>query len=293
MKRFPIVAGVLLVSAIAAGALDLGRGVTLVSSGTDQNDRTVASLKDAAGRAWSISYVEDPTPSLIDRISRLKDQFYAFKNVKIDSLQFAVTGSLINATILPSRFVSGGQDLTAYLPAGLFFSYSDALEYDFRVAVESLFLRINGPFTGEDEIVKKVSAAVADPKKFLVRSDPEYILSRFDQYDKSLVDLRAANDQLRAADDELRAADDKLRADNQALKDELTRVRTAAMTNQNQVFFSKKPVPPDGVARVTELKQADPSLTVAQVSTKLKAEGIKMTDREIKLVFQYYFNEGF
>jgi len=154
------------------------------------------------------------------------------------------------------------------------------------VAVDSLFLRINGPYTNEGEIVKKVSEAVSDPRKFLVRSDPEYVLSRFDQYDKSLQDLRAANDALGAAN----AA---LRTENQELKDELDKVRIASMNNQNVDWFSKKPVPPAGIARVTELKKNDPAMTIAQVSKELQTEGIKMTDQEIRLVFQYYFNEGF
>jgi len=104
MKKLVIVAIALLASITAAGALDLRPGLSLVSSRMDPDHRTVAMIRDSAGRSFSISYVEEPAPTLIDRISRLKDMFYSFRDVKVDTLQFAVTGSLVNATILPVPF---------------------------------------------------------------------------------------------------------------------------------------------------------------------------------------------
>ncbi len=49
--------------------------------------------------------------------------------------------------------------------------------------------------------------------------------------------------------------------------------------------------PSSGISRILELKRSSPSLTPAEAAARLKTEGIKMTDQEVRIVFKYYFEE--
>ena len=60
----------------------------------------------------------------------------------------------------------------------------------------------------------------------------------------------------------------------------------------NRGFFGRiYPVDRMAIDRVVAMKKADPSLSQEQVMAKLKTEGIKMSSKEVSLVFDVYFNE--
>ena len=170
--------------------------------------------------------------------------------------------------------VVGGDDLRPFAPAGLFFSYTSALDlqYDFRVTKDNLFMRVNGHYQGEEEMEQKIADALSNPTAYLQRSDTEYLLSRIDQSQTDIAGLRGDVDTLSA---------------------QLDVLRYDAMTRENiEWLFFPTPIPRIGIARILVLKRDAPSLSQSEVAARLKADGVKMTDQEVRIVFKYYFEKS-
>jgi chromosome segregation ATPase len=104
-------------------------------------------------------------------------------------------------------------------------------------------------------------------------------------------ELAARIEDLAKKSEELAAQNTEIAAQTKDFSSQIEPLRYAAMVSENTVWFSKKPLPRDGVARVLELKRETPTLTKAEVAARLKSEGLKMTDQEIRIVFAYYFGE--
>jgi hypothetical protein len=271
--RRPLLIACILAVGTAAGALNLAPFGADVVSSSPEGERTIAALRDSAGRTFTVSLLEDPSPAIAAQVIALKDAFYAWRAVKIGSLRFTVTGDLIETVIFPESIVAGGSELRYYLPAGLFFSWSSAmdLEYDFRVTKDNLFLRVSGVYKSEEEMENRIAEAIANPGAYLQRGDTEYLLSRLDEAQKDIAALREAQVALQIA---------------------LDAARYAAMTRENvEWLFFPTPIPRDGITRILALKKENPVLTRAEAAGKLKAAGIAMTDQEIRIVFKYCFGE--
>jgi hypothetical protein len=271
--RRPLLTALMLAIATSAGALNLAPFGADVVSRSPEGERTTAVLRDSAGRTFTVSLIEDPSPAVAARVIELKDAFCAWRAVKIGSLRFTVTGGLIETVIFPDSLVVDGAELRQYLPAGLYLSWSSAmdLEYDFRVTKDNLFLRVSGVYKNEEEMENRIAEAIANPSAYLQRGDTEYLLSRLDELQKDIAALREAQE---------------------ALQKSLDTVRDAAMTRENvEWLFFPTPVPRDGMTRILALKKESPSITPSEAAGKLKAEGLIMTDQEIRIVFKYYFGE--
>jgi hypothetical protein len=352
--RKPVIIAFLFLLAWTAAALDLPSYDLSETSRATEANRTVMTLQDAEGRSFTMSYAAEPSKAIMDRVVQLKDLFYGWKNITISSLRLTVTGSLIEAAVFPETVMVAENDLVEYVPAGLLFISTSTLEYDFRVTKDNLFLKVHGPYAGEDEMENKIASAVANPSLFLLSSDPTYLLGRIEaaegkiallqetldnvgrtaqglleadqtfvlsdqnlsetdlanlQGDQALSDeLKAIEDEVKAGQEDLKAQQAELKAQQEQIKAqqsaldaksaelasrgaELETLRYAAMTNENQDWFTKKLLPKDGVARVLELKRGSPALTAAEMAKQLQSEGIKMSDQEIKIVLRYFFGE--
>jgi hypothetical protein len=112
----------------------------------------------------------------------------SFSTIVVQSLRFTIENSstAIAIVVVPSRLVAEGNDLLPTVPAGLYFSYTDFLEYDFRMTVGNLFLRIRGVYRSETELVGRMLAALKDPRSVLMASDPAYFYAKIDQLEKNL-----------------------------------------------------------------------------------------------------------
>ncbi len=204
--RGPALVACLFALTWGAYALDSATFGASVVSSVSEGDRTAVMLKDSAGRTYTVSVKEDPSPETAAQITKLKDLFFSWRNIAIGSLRFTITGTLIEALIIPERLEVGGNDLRPFVPAGLFFSYTSALDlqYDFRVTKDNLFMRVSGHYAGEEEVEQKIADALANPTAYLQRSDTEYLLSRIDQSQTAIAGMQAALDKLNAQMEALR-----------------------------------------------------------------------------------------
>jgi hypothetical protein len=257
---------------------------TVVSTTTEE-DRTVVTLQDSSNRTFIVAYLDEPASDTGKKVVQLKDLFFSWKNITINSLRFTITEGIVDALVVPGKILVDGRDVRSFVPAGLLFSFSGNLAYDFRVTRDNLFLRVRGTYTNEQEMTQKIAAALANPSLFLQRSDTEYVLSRVEKDDQ---DIEALTTSLKTLADKYEA----LSAENEKLRGEVDAFRYAAMRRENvEWLFLRTPIPRDGLARVRQLKQETPSLTRSEVEAQLKKEGIKVSAEAVTIIFEYYFNE--
>lgn len=264
-------AAVFLCLALNGFALDPANYASSLVSTSTEGESTVVTLQDASGRSFVVAYLEEPSADVMKKVVQLKDLFFAWKNITIRSLRFTITDDIVDSLVIPDRILVNGSDVQSFVPAGLLFSFSGSLGYDFRVTKDNFFLRVRGTYSSEEEMTQKIAAALANPATFLQRSDMEYVLSR--------VEALSARVEALAAEVDARAA-------------EVDALRYAAMRRENtEWLFWKVPIPRDGLKRVVELKRQNPALTKSEVEAQLKQEGIKISGGAIGIIFEYYFNE--
>jgi hypothetical protein len=112
-----------------------------------------------------------------ERIQALVSIYRSFRFLVPSSIRILLGEQRTEILLVPRSFIYKGQDLSRYMPSGIQFFYSDYLEFDFRIVVDNLFLRIKGQFFSEEEFAEKVTAAVSNPYAYLESQDPEFIFS--------------------------------------------------------------------------------------------------------------------
>jgi len=374
MDRKRIIAlAVLLASALSAYAFDLAEAGLTKTATAREGQRTIVTLKDAMDRTVQVSYAAEPDEKTLGRIAELRETFLSWSAFGVDSMRFTVTGSTLEIVLTLDRVTLGGKDAGANVPAGMYFTWTGILQYDFRVVKDNVFLRVSGPFTSEKELTDKMWSALSNPAAFLRRSDPEYyipkvekletdvavlqqtvktLVARVDSLDASqkataqrtrelsdslqksqaeladgLAALRASQQSLTEASslmssrlesmkgrvgdletkgatlaeqaaalakksDEAAKQTEGLTAASDRMGGELEALRYAVLTFHDvEWLFWQVPVPKDGLAKALELKAANPSWGLKELSPALKEAGLKITDQQINLILAVYFNE--
>jgi len=337
-------------------------------------------LVDADGVQLFVLSGPELTDAQIQTVAVVHRALKGWTNMSFSSMRISIPGTRAEALLVPDRYSSDGLDLTGYLPSGMQFYFDNGyLEYDFRMKVGTIFLRVNGPFIDEAQLTARVVTAARDPIRFLERTDPAYLyltlqqvtetLNKLDQAQQDTVkslqglvsdyeglksqrpllvsklaeidqeidstgeaikktdttltsaidDLASAlvslNGQLAAQRDDLQKQLDGLRKEHEDLvaqvgklkeeKDalsashaayaqstgqEIEALRAAILTLHNTGFLSgPKPMDPQLVKRVVELKGATPTMTTADILTTLKAESIKASAKQVDAIVWTYF----
>jgi len=248
---------------------------------------------------------------------RLQGILAIYQNLRIlfpSSVRVIFTDERAEILVIPRSFRYKDRELSTYMPSGIQFFYTDFLEFDFRIVVENLFLRIKGQYFKEEEFAEKILAAVLNPYAYIQSQDPEYILKRFQdiegRLDRLLIEgekigttvrqeIREVRDSLGALKQEVAASFQKSSQAQQSLEQKVSDLSTefqllryALLVLNNRGFFGTIRLPSEaGINRLVELKKQQPKLTMDEAQEKLKAEGIEMTSKEVFLVFSVYFNE--
>lgn len=238
-------------------------GVRVVRSAEEQS-RTRLDLEDGQGRTFSVAFVGKVSDTEAARVLKLRETFLGWSLGKPKSIEFLISGTALEAHVLLEKVTCAEKDLTELLPAGLLFRQTDAVDYNFRLATQNLFVRIKGVYTSDQELCGKLLAAADNPRDYIRKRDPEYILRTLDRLRSDLNELR--------------------------LKQE--RVRLAMVALHNRGFFSgPKPPQQKTVDLIIEYKSKERSLTAAQLTEKLKAAGVQVSADEVELILAVYYNE--
>lgn len=260
------------------------------SSGTEYTVRS-------GGQTFSVlsrrALSEDQKARIVDIARTLYNSRY----MKVRSLKMSISdGNRIDVYIIPESFIYKGVNLVPYMPSGMQFYDDEAFEYDFRMNVQKVFVRIKGRLLDEESLAEKMYSAYTDPIRFVKMQDTDYINKRIEelafQFTEFTSNYTAQTEQLSSEVSQLKTENEGLETELSRLKkrdDELSR---AALTLGNRSFFGKtKPIPEETVIQVVGMKSGDASLTPEKATETLKAHGLQTSLKEVKLIFAVYFNE--
>lgn len=324
--RLLVTAALLVLLSVGAFAVDFTDYGYQVIATRQENNQSVYDLKDQAGVPTTVTLSAPVTADDGKTLQAILSTFEGWDTLKIDHVRIVFTGTQsADVLVVPTSFLYKSVDLAAYMPSGMQFSYAGYLEYDFRLLKDNLFLRLKGQLYDETQFADRLLNAIQNPILYLQTTNPEYLLQKIndlaaridnltnavkqqgkdlsDSMQQSVSDLKQSasqaadrqaaidsdiNHQLGVMSTQLGALADQ----DKNLQQQLGLIRYALITLNNRDFFGTvHAVNPDGIAKVLELRKANPTMTTDQVTAELQKEGIKMSKKEVALVFAVYFNE--
>jgi hypothetical protein len=235
---------------------------TLNAEVVDQSEndtQKIAVLKDKQNHTFKVIYQDE---AVLEKLSapmiKYKNIFYTWKNINCKDLTFMVFANFLDVVIIPGQFMYNGQNIAPAIPAGITMTYNgdvDLLRYDFRIISGDQFIRINGNYVKEDELVNKTGLAYNDPKNYLQPA--------------------GSMDWEFAAPGEM----------NEKM------VQSLIYLNNEDWNGRHKTIPLETIHKVVELKKANPESTKIQLWRLVKKEKINITKRQFELILILYFNE--
>lgn len=239
------------------------KGITVVEKG-ETDGRTELVLKDDKDNKFILSFFAEPDDAISQSVIKLNRDFRNWKNLKIDSIKFMYEQGGLEISIMPKSFSYEGKELATYMPSGMQFTYSYLLQYNFRINIDRLFVRIAGDFESEEAICKKIISAIENPREYIKKREPEYLLTKLET----------------------------LETKYQRLADEFYKLRAASLMLHNSGFFSSPaPIDKQIINRVIDMRLKDPSLTREKIADALEKDKVKASSREIDLILKVYFND--
>ena len=162
----------------ALAAVDLGKlGIEIVEK-TPQGDNILYRAKDKEGNSFSFSIKDEVTEAQAEILGTIKDTVFSWKYIDVSSLKILFSQDRADIAIIPTNFTYKDFDLNEFMPSGMQFYYTTFLEYDFRMRIDNLFLRMQGEFFTEDQFSEKLLVAVADPSLYMQNQDPDFVIKK-------------------------------------------------------------------------------------------------------------------
>lgn len=227
-------------AAMPLGAVDLAAmGVTVLSA-RPEGARTLYELADSRGNRFTVIGDAEVTDAQARAVLFLRDSLVGWKSMSAPSIRINLTGNKAEALVVPSRYSSDGMDLTSLIPSGLQFYLDTILEYDFRMRVGSIFLRMKGQFFDEDQLAARVVSAARDPVRFLERTDPEYLYRTLQEVTAALKGLESGGDNAMQSLRDLVVDYQSLKAQRPILEEKLAELEAAdaALTAELEALTS-------------------------------------------------------
>ncbi len=291
MKRIALAAAIAL-SALSLFAYDL-TGTGLSANGQRTEDgKTLDILADSSGGAVVFDVEADPAPDRIAALGAIVAEIRSWKDFQAAELRAINTADRLQVIAAPKSFLVGGVELAAAIPGGVQLFFDKATEYDFKVKSGKYLVRVASVFTTEAELAAAALAAYKDPASFIATRDPLYVQKVLDDYAARLDELEKATFGETTSQKEAKTslAEQEIAAikEKDAQRDaDWAKGKAAILAALN----GAKPINPDAVAKLVELKQADPTLDKKGAPKALKAAGVTMSNQEIAAVFLVEFGE--
>lgn len=233
----------------------------------------------------------------VDLIKDLYGKFSSWQNITFARVNLTLEGDTLRALLIPSRFEYQGKNLLPHIPGGLFFTTTgDDVKFDFRVKSGDYIIRFQGQLIDEHSFLNHIISAIDDPAQYIRNNDPSYLSSRIDELREQVVVLGEQNGllitNLEQKLKEQEALIISLQAENQALKAAKDNIAAAVVAALSKGLFSAPKSPSSEIInRIIILKQQNNNATVAEIGTQLKAQGLRVSDKEIRAIIMVYFGE--
>ena len=217
----------------------------------EKQDKKTAIMKDSESNQITVTYDTEPTGASAKIITKLNTRLRSWSHMKVGELHFSIHNGTIEILINPSEFTYKDTNYLEYLSSGIYFTFSDDLYYNFRIAVDRVFVVIKGTYTDEASFNDKILSAIQDPRGYMKRRDPEYLLEQIE-----------------------------------SLETEQYRTRMALIA-----FIRKKPMETELVNQIVAMKKENPSYTSKEIVEAFKEKEVKVSSTDIKIVLSIFFNE--
>jgi len=251
MGRF-IALALFALAATGLWAYDFSAAGFSLSGSRDVEGRSFTVLTDATGGEILFAADAEPDDSRIAALRTIAASVRGWKSLQVAQIRALNLPDRLQVIVIPAQFRRDGVDLLPALPAGLQFIYDGGTYYDFKVKSGQFVVRVRGLYIGEDGLAAAALSAFENPAAYGDSTDPAALLRR-------ISDLEA-----RPARDE-----------------------TALMAALN----GGRPIDPAAIAKIQELKRANPSLDKASAAAQLKAQGLRFSSKELDTVFMVLFGE--
>ncbi|MDA3947950.1 MAG: hypothetical protein PF508_01885 [Spirochaeta sp.] len=245
-----------------------------------QGGLPVYDLATDDGERFSVTMIGPVNDERLAAIHALTDIVYALDGLTVERMRIVFDDDRGTAVVVPERFEINGKRYARYMPSGMQFMYDQAPEFDFRMLVENLAVRINGAFLTEEQFLTRLERAVENPAAYIQSSDPQFLAQQIAELQRIVDTLEVENRELRAADTALAtrmAADlDQLRRSGaRELREQVSRGEAAMAELQLEV---------DRVSEETTAALENvvaETLTLADQFAKLRDGAVVMASRNL------------
>ena len=316
-------------------------GVTELSKEEQEDGTQALRLKDEIGNEFELRIEGEVAEGVARRIIQLKDTLFGWREIKFKSMRVNVVprwrtvqvegvavkieDAVIEILVVPDKLAFESVDLSAHLPAGLYFVYDDGLSYDVRLAIRNTLVPIAGRFKDEASLLERLTNATREVEHQLASRDPDRVFRRLDALDAALAGI---NDRCAEIEGRIQVADEsrgdsvakvssrqlglvgRLEAYSQETAEHLQRLdallgdfwsshealrrdhadlRYACLAAHNRGRLNGvRPVDRGTVGKVLALRKARPEWGAREIRAELRAEGIKITQKEVDLILTFF-----
>lgn len=246
-------------------AVDWSAKKAAVKSEDLKDGEKIFIITDDNGKDFMLKYTSEITDKQADAILNLNKGFYTWKYMKVKQISFTITNDLIEVNVIPASFTYKNQNFMPHLPSGMLFSYADSLVYNFRISKSNYFVRINNNMSTEEALCENIAEVLLNPLEYLRKREPEFIFRKLTQLEE-----------------ELASTNEKL--------DKLT-YGVLGIHNTGFLGFGNNLIDKNAIAKVVELKKGNPALKKKEIAAILEKEKIELSNQEIELILNVYFNE--
>lgn len=262
MKRLiiTIIAGILLLSCVRSDAFNWNKLDAALIDKSEDGSKTILTLKDKKDQIFKVVYQDEAMLNkAAPKIIKYKNEFFGWREISFTELSFLVFDDFLEVIVMPRKITYKNNNLAPTVPSGITMvskDGQDGMHYDFRIIKENYFLRIEGDYLNEGELLTKLGYAYDYPLEYQQQSESSV---------SNTISQNGATDE---------------------------KTRQALIYLMNEDWNGRlKSVPPETIKKVVELKQNNPWMTKTQLWKELKREKVRLTKRELELILIIYLNE--
>ena len=144
-------------------------------------------LRTESGQEFYLKDIESIEPLQGERLLELIPLFYGWQQIKISRLQFAADTETIRVVVTPSAVEYQQKEYLPHISAGLLFSDDgDRLSYNFRVIDNDLFLRIQGTYLNEGDLLEKIASVLSAGEQHIAKESPNYLVEKTKELEETI-----------------------------------------------------------------------------------------------------------
>lgn len=150
-------------------------------------------LQHESGLRVSVVFHGELTAQQLEALRFLRETIVGIRGLVAARLRLLFEGPRVDVLVVPESFTVQGRELARFMPSGMQFSYTDTLQYDFRLLVDNLALRMSGRYFTAEQFTDRLLRAIEAPAAYIQSQDPEFLFRRLDEQQR-LLEERAADD---------------------------------------------------------------------------------------------------